>query len=183
MQAEPSSPGHSRGSGVTAGMWQPHAELEWFLTNPQPRAAPEGDECCVLGQLLQHSTMESPGRSQAPFVHLRDPSPDTWSSPHGEGHSQPGTAGRARTGLPCPSWALLRGTSEVSSQARIPNTSPGHVEHILAVTFKQCLSLLPCEGNPALEETLGCCRGVRACLSPTHLCALTPFLPLQVKDV
>lgn len=196
MQAEPSSPCHGGGSEVTRGVV---TALECFLTNAQARAAREGDGCCVLGKLLQHSTTKVPLRSQAPFVHLsnsqeslgsawlrglRAPGTETaWSSPRGEGDRQ-GQPGMAQTALPCPSHTLLRGTSKVATQARIPNTSSGNLEgtHPFHSYIKTVFEFASLGGKPSLGRAPWMLQRVES-LSEPHTSLCTPFLPLQVKDV
>lgn len=194
MPAEPSSPGRGGGSGVTRRVVTVLCRAGLFSDHPQARAAPEGDECCVLRQLLQHGTRKSRLRSQVPFVHLFS-SQEPKALPSSEGpwhwHSlELSPWGKAQTGtawhgLGCPAPAghssegPARAPAQPGSQApplEMWNTS-------LHSSIQTVLEFASPWGKPALAEPLGCCRGVRACLSPTHLYALTPFLPLQVKDV
>lgn len=160
VPAEPSSPSRGGGSGVTCRVVTVPAGLRCFLTNPQARAAPEGDECCALGQLLQHSTKKalsgprfhlciSPApSSQRLCPALRDPG-TALSCPCGEGHrqGQPGMAAVAQSGLPCSSWAPQRG-----QQGLQPSHDPKHLlwkcgTNPCTVPFKQCWNLLPSEGT------------------------------------
>lgn len=151
-----------------------------------PAAQHHRKRCQVTGSVWFHlcispaprSRRALPSSSRSGTLALTQPRALPW------GRARTGTAWHGWRGT---GWAALPqlGTPQRDQQGLQPSQDPEQLiwkcgAHPCSY-IKQCLSLLPCEGNPALHEPLGCCRGVRACLSPTHLCALTPFFTSPSK--